>query len=272
MQARKMKYGEFKKKVIEHLEQYKQKYMQGIGKGTFAGAVTDHDYILPKDMIERNLLPLSIGIKKVHYHMYACHLNSSQMMCINFFAPILKEDQLLIEILKKQLNITISPQTRIIKSEFEYTPDGQKHTNLDLYLELSNYMKIYIETKYTENGFGGIKEDIKYPDRYEREWNSFYKDQLSKSMHFKEMSQSEFYKDYQINRNIAYVKNDKDYVCFIYPFDNVSLHEDKRLESIDLENVYKIDWNDLCQTALDMTVGTIYNDHYVAFREKYLEY
>lgn len=265
-----MKYEEFKNRVIEHLEQYKQKYMPEVAKGNFRGSVTKHDYILPRIMLEKNLLPLSIGINSDDYHMYAHHLNSSQLMCINFFSPIQKEEKILLEIIKRQLKLKISPETRIVKSKFEHTPDGKKHTNFDFYLELTNGMKIYVEVKYTENGFGGITKDKKYPDRYEKEWNGFYEKQLKDSMYLKDMSDADFYKNYQINRNIAYVKSDKDFVCFVYPFENISLY--KRLETINLKNVFKIDWCDICQTALQVTEGTIYYDHYILFKEKYLDY
>jgi hypothetical protein len=263
-----MKYREFYNRVIGHLGQYKQKFMIDIENGTYRGHEKIH--ILPKDKRDKNLLPLSTGIKKKDYHMYAHHLNSSQMMCINFFSPLINEKNIFIEIICNQLNITKTPDMQIKTMIFEYTPDGFKHTNFDFYVELINGIKFYFEVKYTESEFGSTNKDIRHLDRYQREWDNFYKEQLSCSMHLKNISQAEFYSNYQINRNIAYVKSENDYVCFLYPFDNCNLH--KEVELINYRNVFKINWDDLCSKALNVTKGTKYEAHYTAFKEKYLDY
>lgn len=84
------------------------------------------------------------------------------------------------------------------------------------------------------------------------------------------MNESDFYSNYQLNRNIAYVTNENDYVCFVFPFDNNNLHS--KVDLINFKNVIKINWNDLCKSALDITMNTKYFDHYVSFKEKYLDY
>lgn len=263
-----MKYGKFRENVIEHLEQYKHDHFPDMEDGTFKDHKKAH--ILPKGLRNKNLLPMSIGIEEKNYHMYAHHLNSSQMMCINFFSPLCDGKNLLVEMICKQLNIKKLPNMEIKKMEFEYTPDGFKHTNFDIFVEFTTGEKIYFEVKYTESDFGGISEDIKYPNRYQDEWEKFYKKQLSTSIYLKNNSQPDFYNSYQINRNIAYVQEEKDYVCFVYPFENDNLY--KELESIEFRNIIKIDWDDFCNTALIVTEGTNYHDHYIAFREKYLDY
>lgn len=265
------KYNEFKKRVFKHLEQYKQNTMPDIDDGTFRNKKYGH--ILPEDERNRNLLPLSVGILDQNYHMYAHHLNSSQMMCINFFSPLFNDESILIELICKQLNLSRKPDMKIKQKEFEYTPNGSKHTNFDFYIELTTGEKIYFEIKYTENGFGGITIDDKYPERYQREWDSFYKLQTDRSIYLKGISQEDFYSNYQINRNIAYVTEEnasKEYVCFVYPFDNENLH--KEMEGIDFPNVIKINWDDFCNTILSICTGTKYYDHYKEFREKYLYY
>lgn len=183
---------------------------------------------------------------------------------------------ILVDVLNKYLNLKLDKRVTIIKSEFEYTPDGPTRTNFDFYLELSNKMKFYMEIKYTENGFGSISPDSNYPDRYDREWTKFYCSQVRNSVHLKNMSSEDFYKNYQINRNLAYIKNDLDYVVFIYPFDNTSLYnskyQGKKLNEVKIKNFFQIDWHELCDMTLDITNGTEFYSHYLEFKEKYLSY
>jgi hypothetical protein len=44
------------------------------------------------------------------------------------------------------------------------------------------------------------------------------------------------------------------------------------MKKIQFPNVVKIDWEDFCNTALDISKDTVYYDHYLEFKEKYLNY
>ncbi|WP_313019270.1 PGN_0703 family putative restriction endonuclease [Acetoanaerobium noterae] len=272
--SKKQSYNDFKKRVVYQLGKYKMEKFPEIPDGCYNSISLN--YVLPKSNLKDNLMP---GVFKnddaIKYHRYANHLNSSQMMCINFFYPI-RNDKILVKLLNRYLDLKLDDSTRIIKSEFEYTPDGQTRTNFDFYLELSNGMKFYMEIKYTENGFGSVSFDSNYPDRYEREWSKFYSYQVKNSMHLKDISSEDFYKNYQINRNLAYIKNDLDYVIFIYPFDNTALYDSnyqgKKLHQVEIKNFFQIDWHELCDMTQSITKGTKFYNHYLEFDEKYLSY
>ena len=267
-------YNDFKKRVVYQLCKYKMEKFPELPDGCYNSISLN--YVLPKSNFKDNLMPgVVINDDEIKYHRYANHLNSSQMMCINFFYPI-RYDMILVEMLNRYLDLKLDDSASIIKSEFEYTPDGQTRTNFDFYLELSNGMKFYMEIKYTENGFGSVSFDSNYPDRYEREWSKFYSDQVKNSIHLKDISSEDFYKNYQINRNLAYIKNDLDYVVFIYPFDNTALYasnyQGKKLHQVEIKNFFQIDWHELCDMTLEITKGTNFYRHYLEFKEKYLSY
>lgn len=263
-----MEYNVFKKNVIKNLESYKINNLSCEDNGMFRGIKYTH--ILPKKDMDQNLLPLVEKINDIKYHMYAHHLNSSQMMCINFFYPFIKNEDKLIDLISTILNIKFDIKPKITKKQFEYTPDGSNHTNFDFFLQFSTGEKIYFEIKYTEIDFGKTSPDKKYPDRYDIEWNNFYKLQTEASKYLNMISKNDFYKNYQINRNIAYIKDDRDYVCFIYPFDNDNLSNE--MTSVNFNNVFKIDWKDICNTAINIFKDTDYYNHFIEFKNKYLNY
>ena len=76
--------------------------------------------------------------------------------------------------------------------------------------------------------------------------------------------------------NLAYIKNDLDYVVFIYPFDNTALYDSnyqgKKLHQVEIKNFFQIDWHELCDMTLEITKGTNFYRHYLEFKEKYLSY
>lgn len=265
-----MDYKKFRGKVIDNLIKYKNKNLTD-KDGIYRNKPYKH--ILPKELLKLNYLKMATPLDVKKLHTYAHHLNSSQIMCINFFSPIIENPKLLIDILNIHLPIKNTNKLEV-KAKFEYIPDKQKRTNFDFYIKLSsgeNIYNIYFEIKYTENGFTSISKPKQDTARYEGAWKDFYKNQTDKSLHLKGITPSEFYGNYQINRNIAYIVNEKDYVCFVYPFDNNSLQQ--KMNEISFANVLKIDWHALCETAINATiVGSDYQKHYIEFKEKYLDY
>lgn len=268
-----MRYQDYKEKVLNHLEEYKLNSLGCVKNGLYQNK--EYGHILPSGFRPLNFL---LGVnqpKDIHYHMHSHHLNSSQIMCINFFEPIMK-DNLLIDILKDTLKINIPDHTKIIFSKFEYgAPKGKDGTTFDFFIELITGEKIYFEVKYTEQGFGKIsksKETNKLPEKYEHKFTDVYMKQLGESMHLKELvnDKDKFYSSYQLYRNISYIKGDKDYVVFLYPYDNDNLAQEMN-EVKDLKNVYSLDWKELSTKALDHTKNTHKYRVYKEFYDKYMD-
>ena len=233
-----MRYQDYKEKVLNHLEEYKLNSLGCVKNGLYQNR--EYGHILPSGFRPLNFL---LGVnqpKDIHYHIHSHHLNSSQIMCINFFEPIMK--------------------------------DG---TNFDFFIELITGEKIYFEVKYTEQGFGKIsksKETHKLPEKYEHKFTDVYIKQLGESMHLKELvnDKDKFYSNYQLYRNVSYIKEDKDYVVFLYPYENDNLAKEMN-EVKDLKNVYSLNWKEISTKALEHTKDTHKYRVYKEFYNKYMD-
>ena len=166
-----------------------------------------------------NVLDPKLQSQNIKYHQFTHHLNSSQLMCINFFLPII-DDNILLEFIRKATNINISNTAKIKEATFKKVFQNKDNTNFDFYLKLTTGEEIFFEIKYTEQEFGGNCFDkgvlkSKYVDKY----NNYYAAQIKKSL-ISSISMNDFFKDYQINHNLSYIDSQNKYVIFILPFNS----------------------------------------------------
>lgn len=160
-----MSYVKFRKNVLEHLSTNKNKKFGELPASSFRG--NRYSHILPKELRDLNIMKFACKIsEKICYHTYSHHLNSSQMMCINFFNPILNESNILVSLISTQLGLTLPKKAQVKERSFEYCPNGNKCTNFDFFLELTTSEKIYFEIKYTEKDFGSISNSKTNIHRY----------------------------------------------------------------------------------------------------------
>ena len=191
-------------------------------------------HVLREDRRQANLLP---GVRPedlsgIDLHPGFGHLNSSQAMCINFFAPLRRRPGALRGLLGR---IAGEDAGEVSFSEFEHAPDGPKRTHHDFFAETKSGLRFFFEVKFTENGFGGIHA------RSRSSW-PFWRLKLGSSLNLRDLSADEFFSEYQIYRVVADIQTDKDHAVFLYPSDNPSLRlPDRVLHS---PGVHIVDWND----------------------------
>lgn len=277
-----MRTKEYREKVIEHMESYKRDFLGITERGIYKNSPKDYGNILPKVDNQKgipifNILP-SVDtkdevLKDIKYHQYAHHLNSSQLMCLNFFLPLIR-DNILLQILEVATNLKFISDVKVKEVAFEKVLPMGDNTNFDLYIELSSLDKIYFEIKYTEQDFGGnCYEKGVLKEKYEKKYANYYEKYLENSlMNIK--SKEEFFRNYQINRNLSHIKSKSDYVVFILPFDSEDLLAEVKnvvSKNISLKNQVKIvDWRELCNIALRESKNTILHQHFILFRDKYI--
>lgn len=275
-----MKTKDYREKVIQHMENYKKNFLGITAKGVYKNSYSNYGHILPSTNGEipiYNLLPAidihEERLKKIKYHQYAHHLNSSQLMCINFFLPLI-EDNIFSKILKVATKVEFSSDAEIKEIEFEKSFKASDNTNFDLFLELSTGEKFYFEIKYTEQDFGGncyVNGSLK--GKYQNKYYDYYEKYLQDSL-MDIKGKNDFFKNYQINRNLSYIKSDNDYVIFILPFDSEDLLSELKnivSKNISLKNQVKIvDWSELCKIALAESRDTIFHQHFNLFKDKYI--
>ena len=180
--------------VIDHMADYKSLNFPNLPKGIYRGGAYNH--ILPATKEQQyntvwqyNTIESVRGLKMLLrpevLHMFAHHLNSSQMMCYNFFRPYLNDRGIPNENLFSLLNtvgINI-PYDNNAAAKFEYEQagdewsgektNGSKGTNFDFYLK-AGCTEVFFEIKYTEKEFGTYSITLAEKERHRKKYDSFY--------------------------------------------------------------------------------------------------
>jgi len=280
----------FQKNVIDHLTTYKKvnPTLSKLKDGTFRNGAKKYPHILELKDIENNFIDPTIisnvvaiqtnnnlvVVKQnvnqsIHLHQFAHHLNSSQIMCINFFAPFFAQQQA--HILLKVLGLT-NPSVGISEFEFEHIENGKEKTNFDFYFKTKDGQKIFFEIKYTEQEFS--RSTKANNDSKKRRWENLYSLVAGKNQHFNGLLEDVFYSDYQIFRDLFYANPPSDFVLFIVPRANVALVDqlNKRNISVVLSNNAKVLlWEDIVSDSIQEFKNNKYlHDYYIRFRDKYL--
>lgn len=261
-----MKHKEFDRRIKEHLSEYKKSVLRIEESGTHNGMVKN--YILPEgidaNFIDDSYLNSNKYDDKNSTNIYSNHLCSSQIMCVNFFLPLMDNKELLKEVMKFILGVD-SEKIDITEYDFGHELGFGVKGEVDLYLETFNGEKIYIQSNFIESSFGEFFDNQKTSA-----WKNTYADFIAKSLYLSDIEKDDFYKEYQMNRNIGLIREENDYVVFIYPFENDSLKE--VLENNSMQNVKKVDWNELTYFILKLVKDTELEDYYREFSRKYLNY
>lgn len=263
------------------------------------------DNFIDEVKLENSVVKGDKSDEKIKYHEYATSLNSSQVMCVNFFKKFFGDkayEGILIEILKYSgLNIS---GTEITKAVFEYRPDEEKkeNTNLDFFIEMKDGQRISFEVKFTEPGFGGISKVNKdgNKDRYANSWKDNYSRLIRLCPYYPsdlscdkncvctengvlnnscEKSDScgiyEFFKHYQINRNIVYARKNNDIVVFLTPRENFFINSGRKyIEEFaaqhNTKNIVNLYWEDVIEKAIELTAEyQELNDYMKELKNKY---
>lgn len=169
-----MKYSDFKQKVIVHMEDVVVHMSEKPEPGLWQRKGDPKDYILgnPKSKKERaelvNKYALLSRVKQIeqidyksfHLHPYAHHMNSSQIMCYNFFRPMMDEfdgkikmykaKECLVKLIDEKIGEKLDSHVAVCN--FEHVDDSKENTNFDFYFKKGD-TEVFFEIKYTEKAF-----------------------------------------------------------------------------------------------------------------------
>ena len=187
-----------------------------------------------------------------HLHTLAHHLTSSQIMCYNFFRPLINEKGIPTPQLIKLFKF-ICPNLELDESSiarFEYQEEGEG-TNFDFILH-TNSIKIYCEIKYTEEDFAK-----QCKTKTEKHFQKQYSGMIAECSHLwkTEVKEDDFMNHYfQLFRNVIRARTDNDYVLFICPKDRDDLKESfdsfkKIYLKDDIQNIQYVYWESLIENA-----------------------
>ena len=267
-----MKYDKFRSTVLEKIVREFDNPDPGLFRGH---GPYDHIISNPKDSKDRErivneylLLPDVPKIQgEIKLHPDAHHMNSSQIMCYNFFRPLLKEynknkkdykpSDELVDLVRKIIDTPLENKNSSCK--FEYIQPNTDTTNFDFYLKCSD-VEVFFEIKYTEKEFAKKKVT---PDS-ELQYEKVYKPMISKAEHIfkdKTISASDFLKNFQLLRNAIRAIDNNKYVVFICPraHDNLVNQYNKFKEQFlspkGEEHVKLVTWESLLTAAENILIS-----------------
>ena len=267
-----MKYDKFRSTVLEKIVREFDNPDPGLFRGH---GPYDHIISNPKDSKDRErivneylLLPDVPKIQgEIKLHPDAHHMNSSQIMCYNFFRPLLKEynknkkdykpSDELVDLVGKIIDTPLENKNSSCK--FEYIQPNTDTTNFDFYLKCGD-VEVFFEIKYTEKEFAKKKVT---PDS-ELQYEKVYKPMISKAEHIfkdKTISASDFLKNFQLLRNAIRAIDNNKYVVFICPraHDNLVNQYNKFKEQFlspkGEEHVKLVTWESLLTAAEELSIN-----------------
>lgn len=205
-----------------------------------------------KGAIKKNLLK---GVKAdmlAKPHTDAHHLNSSQILCYNFFRPLIDKNgcHKLVEFLRG-VGVDIGA---VKECHFEHNDHKGDGTEIDFYVrgqkESGEEVEIFIEVKYTENSLRCSEAFGKKSATYQRKYEEVY---VGKGLFYNQKclqkvpSFKDFYTYYQCFRNVLRVTNENKYTLFIYPKENEIAKNFQEFHDgwVDSKNVILVKWEDL---------------------------
>ncbi len=265
---------------VARLGKYKTDVLNVQEDGTFRyrGREIPQSHILPKDKEAHNILEpyrqrfLLPDYRSVQRHQYFHHLNSSQALCVNLFLPLREENKL-----GAFLDYLEIPTTGNLHSEFEkkslVEEKAARKTSFDFYLKNSSN-EVYVEVKYTEDGFGKAKND----DVHHRKFTLTYQPLLKASRYLAKACQdeAEFLGHYQMLRNLVHI-GDKACVVLLFPSGNEQVAIEAAyakkhfLTDVGRERLVIVHLERLISHLETALSGTPLDYYYQRFREKYLQ-
>ena len=218
-----------------------------------------------------------IDCHTIHLHQYAHHLNSSQIMCYNFFRPLIdyddeikmyrpKDSLLLLKLIEKILNHKIDSHSA--ECNFEYIDDKKEKTNFDFYFRQGD-IEVFFEIKYTEEEFSR-KSSAKNPHE---QYESIYKPMIEKAKDIfigGAINEKDFNtKYYQLARNAIRAISAEKHAFFVCPENHDKLvqqfNEFKSCLTDDgKKRVRLIYWEDIVRDAKEIGIDV------TSFKNRYL--
>jgi hypothetical protein len=208
----------------KHLVEYKANRLGIREAGVYRKTGRAYQHILPSNLRYLNLLE-SIRAEfrdylrhkhEVRLHPDFHHLNSSQALAFNLFFPFLSAGGEAARLIGEALG----PGGDVREWHFEYVPDPDEGTNVDVAWRNSKKNWTFCEVKLSEGEFGSAKPD----QRHEKKLREIYSPRLQGLVDEGLLEFGEFCRHYQLLRNISLLGTHPDSnVVFLIPEQNGAL-------------------------------------------------
>ena len=180
-------------------------------------------------------------------HRFAHHLTSSQVMCYNYFRPLIDSEGVPSEAFRELLESkkVDLPDESICEFEVENPLD---HTSYDMAAG-----PVRFEIKFTECGFGTAKSDDKHMQKFDKVYLPMINACECLSC---KPDQDMFFKHYQLFRNVLHIDDKSRFAIFIFPKANKQCQREflefyKFINDEYKDNVQVWYWEDLLEGKED---------------------
>ncbi|MDO5018328.1 MAG: hypothetical protein Q4E02_03420 [Lagierella massiliensis] len=253
-----MRQDELDNRVEEHLKKYKTEVLYVKDK-------EDNHVNLEDNFIEDCFETLRKYYDKEEFKSYGTDLKSDKIMGMNMVVPLLEDEKLFKTFLSHILDKNLEEISDIKYVEFDKVINNDVNNDIDFFVQLNSGEKIYFEFTYWQDNFGSF-----IGENNQEIWEKELSKQKDKSLYLKDIGREEFCKNFRLNRNISLIESDKDYLVFIYPFENDALKE--RMELFKYKNLIEVDLHEIIYFILKLDLGQKLEEYYKEFSRKYLIY
>lgn len=271
----------FRDQACAHLSNFRRSILGIVEEGVFLhrGIAHRKGHILPEGCERQNLLPPygDLFFESEHaatkLHQYFHHLNSSQALCINLFYPLLREDAL--PLLIRSLGSDMSPPIQGIFESTSRIESAERRTSFDFHLQSEEGRDLFVEVKYTEDGFGGAKVDAQHLEKFRGTYAPLLEDSVYLA---KDCNDPEFFlKHYQVLRNLVHITPFSE-VVFLFPRANTKVADQAAqaretfLLECGREKMRIVFLEDFVTELVSACRGTSLEGYFESFRSKYLDF
>lgn len=216
----------YQDELIAHMIEYKNAHLGELPDGTYRhrGKELPYEHILPTRGSQLNFIAesrdqITSFLKsnlQVKLHKYFHHLNSSQKFALNLFVPFFEGGP----DASCALLAALGQRTELVRWEPEAIPDTTEGTNLDAFWETTDGIKTFCEVKLSERDFGKARDDKRHQDKL----RDIYLPRLAQHLSPELQTATEFFKSYQILRNIWHMVDEpRGRLVFLLPRGNSKL-------------------------------------------------
>ena len=266
----------FRDTACNHLASYKVDRLGVKENGEFhyRGEILKKAHILPRNHLKLNIIEeyrdrfFDSEYASITLHKYFHHLNSSQAMCINLFYPLIAENKL--ELATKFLGITSATNFEACFEKESDVESADRRTSFDFHTRYSKTQELFVEVKYTEEGFGKATFDNAHKEKFK----DTYLPLVERSHFLTDTCRDEdfFLSHYQVLRNLVHISETRQ-VVLLFPAANAAVAKEAddaykmMLMDAGKEKCKRVFLDEL--VAFLETDGSL-KDYYSQFREKYL--
>lgn len=256
--------------IINHLVDYKTNVLHIEGDGEYKNNQTWHPHILPGGKEEDNYMSVAISKKlpKKYRHPNFYHLNSSQTLCVNFFAPLMDNK----EYLQKIMKIITGKDIEVEKCELEKKITNE-YSRFDFWVSDSSGAQYFFEIKYLEKGLTKKTSSKKIIDYY----NECYKTDIDRNEYFINLKGciDDYMTKYFQTYRVMVKSYDNNYAIFNTLKSNSSTEKAyydayRHLGVETTPRIIHIHWENLLEDIITTIDDVNLRNHYLEMKKKYI--